>query len=365
MQTRPARGRREKSVHKVAQFAVVLGVTAVAGLHSMYPQYLIAAGRAVQYAGVNIAGAEFAENRLPGTHIQDYSYPESTTIAYFAKKGMNIIRVPVRWERLQHQLEGELDPDEMQRLDTVIGTADSKGMRVIVDVHNYATYYGSTIGTQKVPTRALGDLWGKIAGRYKDNKEVIFGLMNEPTALQTETWLEAANIAIAKIRQAGAKNLVFVPGNGWSSARSWVHGNYGAPNGRVMLNVADPENNFSYEVHQYFNSDFTGTAADCQNLEIGVTTLTPFTQWARRHRKRGFLGEFGAGADKTCLHALDRVLRFMAENSDVWLGWTYWAAGTRWSDDYFTDIEPRDGKDRPQLMVLEKHLKSAEMPRDR
>ena len=40
-------------------------------------------------------------------------------------------------------------------------------------------------------------------------------------------------------------------------------------------------------------ADFTGTHADCQSAEIGVTSLTPFTQWAREHRKRGFLVNLG------------------------------------------------------------------------
>ena len=74
-----------------------------------------------------------------------------------------------------------------------------------------------------------------------------------------------------------------------------------------------------------------------------------------RHHKRGFLGEFGAGSDSVCLSALDRVLGFVAQNSDVWLGWAYWAAGTWWSSDYFTNIQPIDGKDRPQFSVLENY----------
>ena len=73
-------------------------------------------------------------------------------------------------------------------------------MRVILDVHNYAAYRGAKIGTANVPTSALGDLWGRIAQRYKDKETVVFGLMNEPNNLRTETWLEAANMAIAGIR---------------------------------------------------------------------------------------------------------------------------------------------------------------------
>lgn len=123
-----------------------------------------------------------------------------------------------------------------------------------------------------------------------------------------------------------------------------------------MLNIIDPMQNSVFEVHQYFNRDFTGAHADCQGGEVGVELLTPFTEWAREHQQRGFLGEFGAGSDPICLEALDHVLKFMAANTDVWLGWTYWAAGAWWPKDYFTNIEPFDGKDRPQMSVLEKYL---------
>ena len=262
---------------RIVEIAVVLAVCTA--------QTANAADTSVQYTGVNIAGGDFAADNLPGTYGRDYIYPDPNTIAYFAAKGMNIIRVPVLWERVQHQLGGDLDSAEMGRLDAVISYAGSKGMRVILDVHNYAAYHGSMIGTKNVPTSALGDLWRRIAERYKDNETVVFGLMNEPNNLPTETWLEAANIAIAEIRRTGAKNLILVPGNGWSSARSWVEGDYGTPNGEVMLNVEDPANNFAYEVHQYFNADWTGTSADCQSVDIGISTLTPVTEWARQHQQ--------------------------------------------------------------------------------
>jgi endoglucanase len=115
-----------------------------------------------------------------------------------------------------------------------------------------------------------------------------------------------------------------------------------------------------FEVHQYFNADWTGTSADCQSSDIGIETLTPVTEWARKHGKRAFLGEIGVGAGRTCLEALDRVMRFMNENSDVWLGWTYWSGGAWWPKDYFTNIEPLDGKDRPQMTVLEKYTQTTD-----
>jgi endoglucanase len=319
-------------------------------------QISVGTKKSVSLAGVNIAGADFGDNHLPGILDQDYFYPEPSSIDYYAAKRMNIIRLPVLWERLQHHLGEDLDEKEMQRVDAIVSYTTSKGMKIIIDVHNYAKYFGSVIGTPKLPPTALGDLWRQIAVRYKHNDLVVFGLMNEPTQLRTEIWLEAANNAVAEIRQTGANNLILVPGNGWSSARDWTSAKYGTPNSQVMLNVVDSSENFAFDVHQYFDRDFTGTHADCQSVEIGVTSLTPFTRWARERRKRGFLGEFGAGSNPICLDALDRVLEFMAINNDVWLGWTYWAAGSMWAKDYFTNIEPLGGKDRPQMSVLERYI---------
>lgn len=338
--------------------AIGVTVFTLAALLFAQSQSPVGTKQSVSLTGVNIAGAEFGHDQVPGIFGQDYFYPKPSSIDDYAAKGMNIIRLPVLWERLQRPLETNLDETEMQLIDAVVSYATSKEMKIIIDVHNYAKYSGSVIGTPSLPPAALGELWRQIAVRYKHNDLVVFGLMNEPTQLQTETWLQAANDAIAKIRQAGAKNLILVPGNGWSSARDWMSSKYGTPNSQVMLNVVDPDENYVFEVHQYFDYDFTGTHDDCQSVEIGVKSLMPFTHWAREHRKRGFLGEFGAGANAICLENLDRLLKFMAANNDVWLGWTFWAGGAWWPKEYYTNIEPLNGQDRPQMSVLEKYLKS-------
>jgi endoglucanase len=317
-----------------------------------------ASGAPVDYAGVNLPVAAFGAESVPGTFGKNYIYPESGTLDYFAAKNMNVARVAVLWERLQRRLLADLDKDEIARLDAVIDHAASKGMRIIIDVHNYARYGGAVIGSQALPATALADLWRRLGQRYKDNAAVIFGLMNEPNGLPTETWLEAANGAIAAIRETGAKNLILVPGNGWSSARDWLGAGYGTPNSEAMLKVEDPAGNFAFDVHQYFNADFTGTTADCRSADIGIETLTPVTEWARQHKRRAFLGEFGVGPGATCLQTLDRVLRFLGDNADVWQGWTYWAGGEWWPADYFSNIQPQDGREKPQMSVIEKYLPS-------
>lgn len=312
--------------------------------------------------GVNIAGAEFNGKKLPGVANRDYFYPKPAAIGHFAAEGMNVIRVPFRWERIQPSLNGELDPAEYRRLADVVHHATAKKLFVILDVHNYAAYAGATIGSPEVPVAAFADLWKRLAGKFKKETQVGFGLMNEPKGLPTETWLEAANAAIAQIRAAGAKNLVFVPGNGYSGGQSWFKKGYGTPNAAVMLGVSDPDDNYVYELHQYLDSNYSGTHPECQSETIGVTTLTAVTGWLRRHHKRGFLGEFGAGKDPTCLAALDAMLGFMDKNRDAWLGWTYWAAGA-WPPRYFTSVQPVDGVDTPQMKVLLRHVVGARRDR--
>jgi endoglucanase len=304
--------------------------------------------------GVNIAGAEFGKN-VPGKHGTDYFYPSHATMDHFIGKGLRTLRIPFRWERVQHALYGELDANELKLLDGVVNYATGKGATVILDVHNYAAFMRRPIGTPEVPPDALADLWNRLAAHYKNNQKVIFGLMNEPKGLATETWLDAANKAIAAIRQAGARNLILVPGNGWTGAHSWASRSYGTPNAEAMARVSDPANNFAYEMHQYLDSNYSGTKPNCKSATVGADTLAGATQWLRQHHRRGFLGEFGAGSDATCLAALDGMLTFMADNSDVWMGWTYWAAGA-WPRSYFTSVQPVDGVDPPQLQTLLKHI---------
>jgi endoglucanase len=308
----------------------------------------------VEYAGVNLAGAEFGDHTLPGNYNQHYTYPTKAEVDYFTGKGMNVFRLPFRWERLQHSAYANLNSTELSRIKSFVDYASSNEASVILDPHNYARYYGKIIGSEDLPVEAFADFWGKLALQFKDNPQVIFGLMNEPHSMATELWLTGANAAIAAIRSTGAENLILVPGNGWSGAHSWTHQWYGTPNGTVMLNIVDSLDNYAYEVHQYLDSNSSGTSSTCVGVNTGADRLKTFTGWLRTHNKRGFLGEFGVAANETCMEALDKMLKYMNDNNDVWLGWTWWAAGPWWGEYMFT-VEPKNGQDRPQMAILEKY----------
>jgi endoglucanase len=310
--------------------------------------------RGVRYAGVNLAGAEFNSSKKPGVLFKDYTYPSESEYTYFASQGMNVIRLPFLWERLQPQANGELDAAQLSLLHTAVQRAKAKNMAVVLDVHNYAKYNGVRIGGDEVPVAVFVDLWRRLSTEFKNDESVIFGLMNEPNGIGATEWADAAQAALNAIRAAGANNLVLVPGTAYSGAHSWTGSWYGGTsNADALLKITDPADRMAFEAHQYLDEDFSGTSGECVSEDIGVRKLNVFTAWLREHGKRGFLGEFGASSNSTCMAALKLMLEHMETNDDVWLGWTYWAAGAWWPTTYPFNIQPsKDGIDKPQMSVL-------------
>lgn len=302
--------------------------------------------------GTNLSGAEFGS--VPGTYDTTYTYPTHAEVDHFVGLGMNAFRLPFRWERLQKAQFSDLDAAELGHIDDFVDYATGRGAYVLLDPHNYARYYDTVVG-DGVPATAFADFWGKIAAHYKTNDHVLFGLMNEPHDMSADTWLADANAAIAAIRSAGANNVITVPGNDWTGAHNWV-GTSTSSNSQVMVGVDDPLDNFVFEMHQYLDADSSGVDLDnCASATVGSERLSNATSWLAQHGGRAILAEFGAGANTTCLAAVDDMLSFMDAHPDEWLGWTWWSAGPWWGN-YSASIEPSNGQDKPQTLVLVQHL---------
>lgn len=297
------------------------------------------------FRGVNLSGAEFGDRS--GVIDQQYTYPSDRIVHYFRSKGLNTVRLPFLWERLQPALGQPLADAELGRLKASVAMMRKAGMQVILDPHNYATYNNEQIGSRIVSVEDFADFWKRLASEFANQEGVSFGLMNEPHDMPAARWLPGANAAIAAIRQAGAKNLILVPGTNWTGAHSWQ-----ASNADVMLGVTDPGDNFAFEVHQYLDSDFSGTHAACTRTDDAVAALKSMTDWFRDNDKRGFLGEFGASSEPECLKGLAAMVAVVNDAKDVWTGWTYWVAGDWWPPTEPMNITPTKEGDRPQLKAL-------------
>ena len=181
--------------------------------------------------------------------------------------------------------------------------------------------------------------------------------MNEPNGMTTELWLADANAAIAAIRKTGATNQLTVPGNGYSGAHWWMGGGYGTADGTVMLGVKDPLENYLFEVHQYLDSDSSGTHSTCDAPRPKDRSRSPPSPSGPRPTGSApWIGELGAADNATCLSNLDDFLSYVDKNRDVFAGWTYWSAGPWWGS-YMYSIEPSSsGADAPQTATLLAHL---------
>ncbi len=306
--------------------------------------------------GVNLAGADFGDGNVPGVYGVDYTYPTASELDYYKNKGLNLIRLPFRWERVQHNLWGGLDGAELGRIDGVVAAAKARNMKVILDVHNYMRFRlnGSLylIGSGQVPTAAFADFWTKLAARYNGETTIYaFSLMNEPHDTNG-TWGPVAQAGLNAIRQSDRGHLVLVPGDGWSGAWKWQQFNAG-----LILN--DPSNNLMYEAHQYFDRDSSGTYAESYDgsgayPSIGVDRVQPFVSWLKAHNLRGIVTEYGVpNNDPRWQTVLDN---FLTKLDSEGIGGTYWAGGPWWNwKTYGISSEPFNGQDAPVMSVISRH----------
>jgi len=304
--------------------------------------------------GVNLAGAEFNPAAVPGRVNKDYVYPSAADFDYFARLGMNTVRLPFLWERIQSRLFGALDPAELEHIKTTLSTAQTHGMCLILDLHSYGAYRGKPIGSREVSADAFYDVWDKLAQAFPDTGSTALGLSNEPFPLPIAQWAQIAQQTVRRLRAQGAGHLILVAGGRWSGLHEWNKDFEGSSNATAFAHFADPLQRSVLEVHQYADANFSGTGNTCLPATQFKALFVAATHWATAHGQRLFMGEFGTPASAPCLAALDAMLAEMRDTR-AWRGWTYWAAGAWWGD-YPLSITVRKGEDAPQIAVLKKYL---------
>ena len=300
--------------------------------------------------GINLSGAEFGKG---STYGYDYKYPTFKDLSFYAEKGLTLVRLPVKWERLQPDQGGKLDEAELGRLKLFLDNAAKAGVEVIVDVHNFGRYDGKAIGSAALPVATFADFWAKLAGAI-GHKSAVYGydLMNEPHGMPTKTaWPEAAQAATDAIRALGDTHTIFVEGEHWAGASNWAAEN-------PYLDVKDPLDNIVYEAHVYFDNDGSGIYDGTYDQEkatadIGSRRLKSFIGWLQQKDAKGFIGEFGAPSDDPRWQVvLDNFLTTMRDNN---LSGTYWGAGA-WFNGYNVGLLDKKGNAKASLETLLAHV---------
>jgi hypothetical protein len=234
-----------------------------------------AAGRSDQPIGVNVSGGEFGaaggseqetgfSNAAPGRYGVDYHYDSRATFDYLAAAGVDTVRLPFRWERIQPRLGRPLDPRELGRLRDAVARAGAAGLRVVLDVHNFGAYHLAegergvrrAIGSAEVGVDDFADLWRRLSAAFADDPAVAaYDLMNEPVDLPAvgdrtpaQLWEAASQAAVDAIRAGGDDTLVMVPGYAWSHVADFAR-----QHPRAW--ISDPADNVRYAAHHYWAAD--------------------------------------------------------------------------------------------------------------
>jgi endoglucanase len=306
--------------------------------------------------GMNLAGAEFGSN-VPGVADTDYFWPAQAVFARYKAYGINLVRVPFKWERIQKTLGGALDTAELARMVATLNLAAANGMQVVLDMHNYfERLVGSTtfrIGSADVTRAQWVDCWTKIVTAVQGNAGLYgYGLMNEPKGTTgydaSQQWAPAAQACVTAIRAIDPTTTIFVAGDGYSGAHVWLEQNKTFP--LVGKNLV-------YEAHSYLDSDNSGRYVDRSEAidpQVGVNRLTVFANWLKQYGQRGIIGEMGCPADMpTALAALNNAVAFSSANN---IPLFYWAGGAYWSQGQETAIE-YNGTVLGQMNVLDDYFK--------
>lgn len=389
---------------------LALGLTIV-----MVPAALYAAASDGPYVGylrgVAVAGGSFNDGRhssgamtasSPGTYGIDWFYDvdgerrtDETGMAYLASRGIELIRVDFRWERLQPELNGPLQADEVARITAMLDAAARHGLKVVLDCHNYGHYKaddapalesaqgGWSLGEDELPYSAFADLWRRVVEEWGAHQAVWgWELMNEPVHMDApgyptgvERWQAASQVATEAIRASepqGQERAVLVGGYEASSVVEWARVN-GDP--WVDDPLGDP-NRLIYVGHHYWDADrsseygaetpaFLSGSVDAHAATV-VGQLREFTSWLEEHDLRGAVTEVG-WPDQAAEDWNVVADAWFAEADAAALHVAVWATGSAWGDYDLAVYEANPGSwswhggdvldtANRQAAVLEAHL---------
>lgn len=307
--------------------------------------------------GINIMDPGIGPHTNPGVFNTHYTTPTLEALKLLKGRGLGVIRLPIMWERIQKSLGGSLDSEYQGLILQTLRDANTAGLKIIVDLHNYGRYTANgverTFGEAGGPTQAqYADVWSKLAKVIKADASAYaatyaYDIMNEPHDLPTangvpgnKIWEQYAQAAVSAIRANGDTKLIHVEGYSWASPLY-----FSALHPAKFIN--DPANNIMYHAHLYmddnaggaYNNSFafeTQKAKEQGHASVaarGIYRLKKFTDWCAAQQVRCFVGEYGwpnsavVGASEANLwnQAGEQLLQFM---DSVRIGATMWATGS-------------------------------------
>lgn len=336
------------------------------------------------YLGVNLASA--SGGTVPGIFGVNYAMPKLEDLWYFKAKGVQFIRFPFRWKRLQAIVNGPLTQSDITEMKSVVAEAERLGIWVMLDMHDYCErtendrFYEigvskhkelTTLGTwtdwitdsaPELTADHFADGWKKIATEFKDFKNIWgYDLMNEPKSIDISILKGNYQTAINAIREVDSEAYIVVEGKNYANAQNWES------NSGLLKDLVDPTGkDIIYQAHAYFDNNCSGTYTHTYDAlsskTLYKTRIDPFIKWLKDNNKRGFLGEYGVpyngatNSDPRYMDMMDSVFTYLKNNQ---LSNTYWCGGSFYESNALTVQPAKDYfTEKSTMKVMEKYTRN-------
>ena len=314
-----------------------------------------------QRNGLNHVGMNMGDFPMAGP-VRNTHYPTYTDalLNWYQTKNVQSVRLMFTWEAVQSTSGGPVPPagagfaNYWTDLTDVITRLLARDIYVILSPWQYNSNSGDTDIVYKdvsfTPAQ-FADFWGKFAAAINlvtgNDQRVGFDLINEPhthaesgnrpgdIGISLAGWFTCAQDAITAIRAGGATNAIFVPGMAYSAASSFTTNGSAA----AWVGLNDPLKNIAVTVHCY--SGLASTSGT-----VLPDACSALVTWARGNDLKVHVGEIAINAGPNGRPAFcgtfakaqeqwDNWNTFCLANSDVIVGWNWWAnsaAGGWWNE---------------------------------
>ncbi|KAK6219070.1 hypothetical protein LQW54_002572 [Pestalotiopsis sp. IQ-011] len=322
-------------------------------LHSLviFASIPLASAR-VQFLGVAIAGGDFGcqiDGTCPTSSVQ-FAGDAADQISHFVGEGMNLMRIPTSWQFLvNNQVGGNLDSSNLAKYDQVIQSCLSTGSYCMIDIHNFARWNGGIIGQGGPSDDQFVSLWMQLASKYATDDKIVFEVMNEPHDLDIDIWAQTCQKVVTAIRNSGATSqMILLPGTNFDSAATLVS----SGSADKMMAITNPDGSTDglvLDIHKYLDEDNSGTHEEC--VTDNVDAFTGLAQYLRDNGRQGLISESGASSDASCLTNFCSQNAFINQNSDAFVGFVAWAAGS-FSTSYVLSLTPSKQNGHDILIIV-------------
>ncbi|KAM0543049.1 hypothetical protein ACHAPJ_012498 [Fusarium lateritium] len=244
---------------------------------------------------------------------------------------------------LNEQVGGKLDDHNFGLYDELMQSCLETGAYCMIDLHNFARYDGGIIGQGGPPDEVFADIWSQLAHKYAKEDRVMFGLMNEPHDLDVGLWAKSCQAAVTSIRKAGATlQLILLPGTNFTNAETFVT----TGSADVLADITNPDGSSDgliLDLHKYLDINNSGSFEECTTDNIEA--FQAMANWLRENKRVAIISESGASMSDSCMERFCAQNQFIAKNSDVFIGFVGWGAGS-FKYDYIMTLTPFQNGDR-------------------